>query len=197
MSQLPYVLRIISVLGVSLGAACGSSDDSGIAKDTTSLNGADGTRVRGTGTITGSYGSEAIAPIMSAYWAGLPLAPEEAAGGPFINLLSTPMTCNDVSVTGWLSTIPPETQILELIVGTTTPGSSVPTSDAAAANVAEVNYLFARPSAEVRATGGTVMLTEYAADMSVDGTFNVMFPSGSAQGSFHAVYCPGGQEESR
>lgn len=196
MSQLPCMLRVFVLLVVSFGAACGSSS-SGIPADTTSMNGPEGARVGGTGTVAGSYGSEAIAPIMSAYWVGLPDDPAEAAGGPFINLLSTPMTCNDVSVTGWLSTIPEETQVLELIIGTTTAGSTVPTADAAAANVAEVNYLFGRPSAEVRADSGSVTLTAYVDDMSVDGSFTVTFPSGSAQGTFHAVYCPGGQEESR
>ncbi|MEP6862233.1 MAG: hypothetical protein ABJE66_16535 [Deltaproteobacteria bacterium] len=145
----------------------------------------------------GTFGSEPIAPIMAAYWVGQPVDPTESAGGPFINLLSSPVTCNDISVTGWLSKIPAETQVLELIIGTTTVGSSSPAASAAAANVAEVNYLFARPSNEVRAGTGSVTLTAYASTMSVDGMVDVTFPSGSAQGTFHAVYCPGGQEESR
>ena len=177
------------------GAACSSS--SGIDADTSALNGAEGPLVGGTASLTGAYGSEAIAPVMAAYWIGLPLAPEEAAGGPFINLLSRPLTCNDISVTGWLSSIPPETQVLELIVGTTTTGATSPVAPSAGAKVAEVNYLFGRVSTEARATSGSVTLSAYAADMSVDGTVNVTFPSGTAQGTFHAVYCPGGQEESR
>ncbi len=180
------------------GAACtSSSNSSGIAADTRSLNGAEGPLVGGSASVTGMYGTETIGPVMSAYWIGLPLAPDEAAGGPFINLLSGPLTCNDISVTGWLSTIPPETQVLELIVGTTATGSAAPVAAAAAANVAEVNYLFGHVSTEQRATSGSVTLTAYAADMSVDGMVDVTFPSGTAHGTFHAVYCPGGQEESR
>ena len=182
-------------LGGLGGAACGSS--SSHPADTRSLNGTAGDTVAGTGAITGSYGSEAIAPVMAAYWIGLPDDATESAGGPFINLLSTARTCNDISQTGWLSTIPPETQVLELIVGTTTTGTAEPVAAAAAGNVAEVNYLFGRPSSEVRATSGSVTLTSYQKDMSLDGTVNITFPSGSAQGTFHAVYCPGGQEESR
>ncbi|MEO7096729.1 MAG: hypothetical protein ABI175_25955, partial [Polyangiales bacterium] len=64
-------------------------------------------------------------------------------------------------------------------------------------NVAEVNYLFGQPSGEERAGSGSVTLTAYVGEVAVDGTVNVTFSSGSAQGTFHAVYCPGGQEESR
>lgn len=198
MSHLPTSLRILSLLVVSAGGAgCGGSDDPGIPADTTSMNGAEGPLVGGSGSVTGSYGGEAIGAIKAAYYIGLPLAPEEAAGGPFVNLFSTAVTCNDISVTGWLSTIPPETQVLEVIIGSTTAGSVSPVADAAAANVAEVNYLFGRVSTEVRATTGSVTLTAYAAKASVDGSLNVTFPAGGASGTFHAVYCPGGQEESR
>jgi hypothetical protein len=165
--------------------------------DTTSLNGPEGALVGGSGTITGNYGGEAILPIKAAYWVGKPEAPDEAAGGPFLNLLSTAVTCNELSVTGWLSTIPPETQVLELIIGTTTSGTTTPAAASAAANVAEVNYLFGRVSDESRAESGSVTLGTYTASASVDGTVDVTFPSGTASGSFHAVYCPGGQEESR
>ncbi|CAN5696074.1 hypothetical protein BH11MYX1_BH11MYX1_39460 [soil metagenome] len=165
--------------------------------DTRSLNGSAGDLVGGTGSITGMYGSEAIAPIMAAYWVGQPNDPTESAGGPFVNLFSTAVTCNDISVTGWLSKIPATTQVLELIIGTKTVGTASPAASAAAANVAEVNYLFARPSDEIRAGAGSVTLTAYASNVSVAGTVSVTFPSGSADGTFDAVYCPGGQEESR
>ena len=175
--------------------ACSSS--SNVPADTTSLNGAAGNVVAGSGSVTGAYGSDPIAPIMAAYWIGQPDDPTESAGGPFVNLFSTPVTCNEISVTGWLSKIPTETQVLELIVGTTTVASSTPAAPAASANVSEVNYLFAHPSDEVRAKSGSVTLTSYTANVSLGGTVDVTFPSGNATGSFTAAYCPGGQEESR
>ncbi|CAN5872178.1 hypothetical protein BH11MYX3_BH11MYX3_10930 [soil metagenome] len=178
---------------MTLGAAC----TSGPPADTRSLNGAEGDLVAGTGSLTGTYGGEAIAPIKAAYWIGQPDDPAESAGGPFVNLFSTAVTCNDISVTGWLSNIPPETQVLELIIGTTKVGASNPAASGASANHAEVNYLFGHPGAEQRAGGGSVTLTTYTTDVAVDGTVNVTFSSGSAEGTFHAVYCPGGQEESR
>ena len=190
------MMRLTTLLAVSLaGAACGST--SSIPADTRSLNGANGDVVAGTGTLTGTYGSAPILPIKAAFWSGQPIDPTESAGGPFVDLFSTPVTCNDISVTGWLSKIPPETQVLELILGTTTSGTRLPTADAAAGGVAEVNYLFGQPAGESRATGGSVTVSAYAPEASVDGTLDVTFPSGSAKGTFHAVYCAGGQEESR
>jgi hypothetical protein len=188
-------LRASALLLLSIGgAAC----TSGPPADTRSLNGAEGDLVGGTGSVTGTFGTEAIAPIMAAYWVGQPDDPSESAGGPFVNLLSSAVTCNEISVTGWLSKIPPETQVLEMIVGTTTVGASSPTASGASGNVAEVNYLFGRASSEQRAkSGGNVTLTAYVGEVSLDGTVNVTFSSGTAQGTFHAVYCPGGQEESR
>ncbi|CAN5833462.1 hypothetical protein BH11MYX2_BH11MYX2_24590 [soil metagenome] len=161
------------------------------------MNGADGDLVGGTGDLTGTYGSEAILPIKAAYWVGQPDNPSEAAGGPFVNVFSSAVTCNDISVSGWLSTIPQDTQVLELIIGTTTVGLSARAASSAGANVAEVNYLFGRPSGEERANGGSVKLTAYEREASVDAMVDVTFSSGSSTGTFHAVYCPGGQEESR
>ena len=191
---MPFLPSRLCALIVMSIAACGSS---GLPADTRSLNGTEGDVVSGSGSVTGTYGSEAIAPIMAAYWVGQPADPTESAGGPFVNLFSTAVTCNDISVTGWLSKIPVETQVLELIIGTTTVGAAAPAASAAAANVAEVNYLFARPSGEARATGGSIALDAYTSAVALDGTVHVTFASGGADGTFHAVYCPGGQEESR
>jgi hypothetical protein len=193
MSHLRCFLRGSALLALGVGAAC----TSGPPADTRNLNGPEGDLVGGSGSLTGTYGGAAIAPIKAAYWVGQPDDPAEAAGGPFVNILSSAVTCNEISVTGWLSNIPPETQVLELIVGTTKVGTSVPTSSGATANVAEVNYLFGGVTGEERANHGSVTLTAYTAEMAVDGSVNVTFSSGSAEGTFHAVYCPGGQEESR
>jgi hypothetical protein len=87
-----------------------------------------------------------------------------------------------------------DTQVLELIVGTTTPGVAVPAAAHAGADAAEINYVIGGAGTEVRATSGTVTLTSYTPDTSVDGTMDVTFPSGSAAGTFHATWCPTGQE---
>ena len=109
MFTLPRILRSSALLALSIGgAACG-----GPPSDTRSLNGPEGDLVGGTGSLTGTYGGEAIAPIMAAYWVGQPDDPSENDGGPFVNLLSSPVTCNELSVSGWLSKIPPDTQVLE------------------------------------------------------------------------------------
>lgn len=195
MMKMPCTVRAATaLLALSLGAA---ACNSGPPSDTTSLNGAEGDVVGGTGTLTGTYGTEAIAPIMAAYWIGQPDDPSEAHGGPFLYLLSSGVTCNAISVTGWLSDLDANTQVLEMIVGTTTVGATAEAASSAGANVSEDNYLFGRPSSEVRANHGSVTLTAYTKGVAVDGTVSIQFPSGSADGTFHAVYCPGGQEESR
>ncbi len=195
MSDVSRTLRVVSALLAASagGAACASRPRA----DTTALNGPEGDVVAGSGTAAGTYGNLPVAPILAAYWVGQPDDPAEAAGGPFIYLLSSAVTCRDLSMRGWLSRIPPETQVLELIVGTTTVGSAAAAATSAKANASEVNYLFGRASDEVRATAGTVTLTAYTKGVAVDGTMSLTFPSGSVAGGFHAVYCPGGQEESR
>lgn len=196
MIQMTCTVRLASaLLALGFGAtACGSS---GPPADTTSLNGPEGAVVGGTGSVTGMYGTEAIAPVMAAYWIGQPDDPTEAHGGPFVYLLSQAVTCNAISVAGWLSNLDASTQALEMIVGTTTVGAAAESSANAGANISENNYLFGRVAPEIRATSGSVTLTAYTKDVAVDGTVSIQFPAGSAAGTFHAVYCPGGQEESR
>ena len=58
----------------------------------------------------------------------------------------------------------------------------------------EANYATGGSAAETRATSGTVTLTAYSEDSAVDGTVDVTFPTGSAQGTSHAVWCPTGHE---
>lgn len=166
------------------------SNDSGAADA-----GDEGGAGTGSGGITGTYGTQPIAPIATAYWVGKPGNPSESGGGPFIYLFSNPVTCTQLSQgSGWVTSIASGTQVLELIVGTTATGTPVQAAAHAAAGAVEANYAVAPSATESRATSGTVTLTAYVAASSVDGTLNVTFPSGSAQGSFHAVYCAGGNE---
>jgi hypothetical protein len=172
-------------------AACSSTTTA--APDATKLNG-DGGGLAGNASITGSYGTDALKPIVAAYWVGQPGDPAESGGGPFIYLFSTPVTCNDLSkAAGWAPSLPAGTQATELIVGTTAPGVAVMASPHAGPNVSEVNY-FSPTSPEARATSGSVSLTSYVKDVAVDGTLDVVFPSGNAKGTFHATWCAGGHE---
>jgi hypothetical protein len=148
-----------------------------------------------TNDLQGTYGTDPIKPIAAAYWIGMPGNPNESGGGPFIYLFSGPVTCADLSQgSGWLTTIPTGTQVLELIVGTTSIGTPVPAAAHAAPNAAEVNYASGGSTAEARATSGNVTLTAYAKDVAVDGTVDVTFPSGQAKGTFHASWCATGHE---
>jgi hypothetical protein len=187
--------RLTRTLAVSFflaTAACSST--AAPAVDTTSLNG-DAGGVGGNGSLSGTYGSEAINPVVAAYWVGKPTSPDESAGGPFVYLFSTPVTCDQLSTaSAWVTNLPAGAQALEAIIGTTTPGAAVSASPHAGANVAEVNYFFGHSTAESRATTGTVTLTSYTPGVAVDGVVDVAFPSGNAKGSFHATWCPGGHE---
>jgi hypothetical protein len=155
----------------------------------------DGATGSGSATLTGTYGGAAILPVVAAYWIGKPNDPTESAGGPFLYLFSGPVTCDDLSHgSGWRARIPAGTQVLELIVGTTKTATPVPAAAHAAADVVEANYSFGGSTAEARATSGNVTLTAYVAATNVDGTVDLTFPSGSAKGTFHAVYCATGNE---
>ncbi len=182
----------LATLSLLAAAACSSSSTP--APDTTALNGTDGGGVGGTGTVTGAYGTDAIKPIVAAYWIGMPGDQGESGGGPFVYLFSTNVSCNDVSkASGWAPSLPAGTQALEMIIGVTTTGTAAMAGPHAGAGVSEVNY-FSATSAESRATSGNVTLTKYTKDVAVDGTIDVMFPVGSVKGTFHATWCPGGHE---
>jgi hypothetical protein len=125
----------------------------------------------------------------------MPGDPNESAGGPFLYFFSTPVTCNDLSAgSGWLATIPAGTQVLEMIIGTTQTGMSVPTARHASANVAEVNYATGGSKGEARAISGHATLTSYVMGDAIDGALDVTLPTGSATGTFHATWCPTGHE---
>jgi hypothetical protein len=141
------------------------------------------------------YGSASIQPIMSGLWIGQPGNPAETGGGPFVYLFSGPVTCANISAaSGWLPTLPTGTQVLEMLIGTTTPNVAVTAASAAAAGAVETNWALAGTTGEHRATSGTVTLTTYTAGDSLSGSINVTFPAGTATGTFNAKWCPTGKE---
>ncbi len=173
-------------------------DKAGGGPDAGAVTAADSGGGAGGNALTGMYSDRVIMPVMSGLWIGKPAMPSEAAGGPFIYLFSGPVTCADISkMTKWLPTIPMGTQILEMIIGSTTVGMNLPTVGAAVGaskGTAEVNYAFGSEIGEHGCKSGTLTLTAYKPGMYVEGTLDVLFPVGSIKGKFHADYCPGGLE---
>lgn len=190
-----HVVPLLSSVAVAvLAAACSSSSSKPIPDDTTSLNGTAG-GIGGTAMLMGEYGTEAIKPVLSALWIGIPGDASESAGGPFLYLFGAAVTCNQLSQANkWGDTIPAGTQVLEIIAGSTTAGVALPAAANASANVSEVNFIHGGNADDTRATSGAVTLTSYVKGASVDGTIDVKFPTGSAKGTFHATWCPGGHE---
>ncbi len=182
-----------SVVALVLGAI-GCSSTAAATPDTTALNGDSG-GFGGNGSLTGAFGTDPTKPVVAAYWIGMPGSPDESGGGPFVYLFSSPVTCDELSkASGWVAGVPAGTQVLEMIIGVTAAKASAPASAHAGANVAEVNYFFGQTTAEARAVSGGVTLTSYTKGVAVDGTVDVTFPMGTAKGTFHATWCPGGHE---
>ena len=195
---MPHSLRFPRLLASSISIACvaaiGCGSSSAAAPDTSTLNG-DAGGLGGNGAITGTYGTDAIKPVVAAYWIGQPGNADESAGGPFLYVFSGPVTCDDISKgADWVGSLPAGTQVLELIVGTTATAMSVPASAHAGANLAEVNYFFGQTTSGARATRGTFTLTSYTKGVAADGMIDMTFPTGSAKGTFHATWCAGGHE---
>jgi hypothetical protein len=188
--------------GGATGAADSGASDGASAQDASASDGAGGdaagdagATVGGSGSLTGTYGTAPIKAVVAAYWIGKPDNPAESGGGPFVYVFSGPVTCDDLSHgSGWIAHLPQDTQVLEMIIGTTTVGTAVPAAAHAAGGAAEINYALAPSSTESRATSGSVTLSAYNAGDSVDGTVTATFPMGSVTGTFHAAYCVNGNE---
>lgn len=215
-SALRFSLLVVS-LAVPLTVACSSSSSSAptpspsdTAIDDTAIAdvGGDGIAeaasdaatdapeggVGGTGTITGSVKGATFDTVKSAYWIGLPDDPATTA----VYLVGASITCADISKSGWSHTITAGTQIFEMIMVGTAPGTfKVTTATAPAAGEAEVQYIFAQPTRnETRANGGSVTLATLTAKTEAKGTFSVTFAdvTSKLEGTFDAAYCATGHE---
>ena len=76
----------------------------------------------------------------------------------------------------------------------TYPVSSMPN---AASGESLVNFTLSSTSgtpSEVTSKSGSVVLESLAAHSSAAGSFDLIFPDGTFQGSFSAAWCPGGHE---
>ncbi len=196
--------RLLLLLPASALLACTSTarsgDSSTVDSATNTDSSTDSTADTDTATpvenkISGTYGTAAILPIQSGLWIGTPDNANETGGGPFVYLFSGPITCDQLSQgNGWLNTLPNGTQVMELLIGTTSTSMGSPAAPHAGPGVAEINYAIAGGSGESRATAGNVALTSYTPDVWVEGTMTATFPSGSASGTFHADWCATGRE---
>lgn len=175
------------------GGAGGGSVDAGAGSSGSDGGNADAAAGGGGIAITGSFtGMTPIPPLVTGLWIGKPKNPAESGGGPFVYLFTAGVTCQDISHgNGWLATIPKTVQGMEMIIGTTKEGMSVPVGTSGV-NKAEANYFLA--GSEHNSKSGTVTVTTYKLNTYVEGTLDVMFPFGSVKGTFHADWCPTGDE---
>ena len=183
--------------GGSGGNEGGSSATSGSSGGNEGGSSGGGEGGAGGGTLTGTFGTQTIKPMVSGIWIGMPSSPSEASFATFVYLFSQPVTCADISTApGWITGLPAGTQVLEMIIGAQNVTSApLQATSGASPGLVEINYSFAPVHVESRATAGTVAITSYVASTSVDGTLaGVVFPQGSADGTFHAEYCPMGRE---
>lgn len=127
-------------------------------------------------------GTTPVNPIVSAYWINT------SPGETIVYLIAGQVSCSQLGTTGWLTSIPAGTQVIELVMpSTTTTGMvSIPSGEA--------NYAFGGMSSftETTATSGTINITNNNPMGAIDGTVSAMYAQGSIMGSFHADYCPGG-----
>ena len=147
----------------------------------------------GSGTIAGTAGGKTYDTVLSAYWIGAP----DVATTTAVYLVAKPIGCADISKSGWSHTIAAGTQVFEMLMWGSAPGTFKVNSAASNPGDVEVNALIAAPTkSETRGNAGTVTLTTLTATTEAKGTFSVQFPDGTSKldGTFDAVYCPTGHE---
>ena len=153
-------------------------------------NGDDAT---GSGTITGSASGHAVDSVAAARWIGAP----DSASTTVVYVFSEPVACAELCATGWDARVADGTQIVELTLFGTAPGTfAVVKTATPAAGEASVNTtLTTNGSADERsASGGTAELSTLTPKQSVQGGFALEFGSESLTGTFDAAYCPGAHE---
>jgi hypothetical protein len=158
---------------------------------TTATGGTTGTG-GGTGagtSLTGTLGAlGAVKPIVSSFVIS-------NSGETLIYLSTAPMTCQTLSTSRWLGTLPADSQVVELVV----PASKATgTVNVAAFGGAEVNYAPGGKSSayEKNAASGSVTFTSCAAQGPCEGSVTATYanPTGNVAGTFHAEFCAGGQQ---
>lgn len=167
-----------------------TSADTGGGTDTN--GGADS--ASGGNSISGSVGGTTFDTANMALWLGAPDDPSTTV----VYLFSKPVNCSDLSTPGWDKRITDKTQFLEMKMFGLTPATfTVTTSATPAPGEAVVNYTLSATTGTPKETGGgggTVTLTTVNATKNVTGSFALKFGTESLNGTYDAVYCPGGHE---
>jgi len=115
-----------------------------------------------------------------------------------IYLISKPVTCLDLSFSGWDRAITSGATVLELKVFGKTPGSfAVGVEPATSRRVAAVECtrtLVGQHTEGAQARGGWVALDTLSPSASATGRFALDFDGSQLSGKFDAEFCPGGHE---
>jgi hypothetical protein len=148
----------------------------------------------GGATIAGSVGGAPFVNAATSLWIGAPDSPTTIV----VYVFSKPVDCATLNGALWDKRIPNDTQVLELKMIGTTPGTyKVATTPNPAAGEASVNYTLSKAAgggAETSSTTGTVTLTATVPNVHSTGSFSIKFPSGQLDGTYDAVFCPAGTE---
>jgi hypothetical protein len=135
-----------------------------------------------------------LKPITSAQWIGLPDDPLTTVVFTFSN----PIPCSALQQPAWETRIDAETQVLEMMMIGTTPGTfKITEQPIPATGDAVASRLLTKPPGEALeglATGGTVTLVELSAHDRARGSFAFEVDGVPLSGEFTATFCPGGRE---
>jgi hypothetical protein len=146
------------------------------------------------GSISGAVNGKNFASVVTALYAGKPDDPASTV----VFVFDTAVQCGQVSAVGWDQRIQNGAQVLEMkMLGTTPMVYKVTTSATPAAGEASVNHAIATVGGtppETSGSSGTVTLSVLTPMMRASGSYALMFPNGSLEGSFDATYCAGGVE---
>jgi hypothetical protein len=147
----------------------------------------------GSGTVAGALAGRMFDTVAAARYIGAP----DSKNTTVVYVFSEPVACAELCATGWDARIADGTQILELKLFGTQPGTfDVVKTATPAPGEASVNTTFVSGGnpAEQGASAGSVELTALAAGQSAQGSFTLAFGSDALTGTFDATYCPGGHE---
>jgi hypothetical protein len=98
---------------------------------------------------------------------------------------------------GWDRAITNDTQILNMKMFGTNPATyAVSTSVSPPPGQSSVSHTFSSSAGGTQriASGGSVTLTTLTTGISANGTFALSFAANSLNGTYKAVFCPGGRE---
>jgi hypothetical protein len=175
--------------GATAGSfSSGGTGGTGGAGGAAGAAGAVGSAAGGGNSLTGTLGALGpVQPVLSG-WAttnGLET---------LIYLSTAPLTCAQMMMMGtkWLSSLPPGSQVIEIVIRGTATVGTVPVGFLQG----EVNYAEGSKSSsyEVTATGGSINITKAVAKSVFEGTIMATYAMGSVMGTFHADWCQGGSE---